>query len=275
MAAFDPAAAFAVNSLAGQVAVVTGASSGIGRATAIELARAGADVVVNYRSSGDGARDTVRRIEAIGRRALAVQADVSEEAPVAALFERAEAAFGPADIVVSNAGLQKDAPIADMTLDEWRTVIEVNLTGAFLVGREAVRRFRAKGLREQVSRALGKLVFDSSVHQIIPWAGHANYAASKGGLHLLMQSLAQEVAGEKIRVNSVAPGAIATKINADERASGEAEMLKLIPYGRIGDPADIGRTVAWIVSDAADYLTGQTIVVDGGMTLYPGFNGNG
>ena len=269
------AAPFEMNSLAGQVAVVTGASSGIGQSTAIELARAGADVVVNYRSSEDGARETFRQIEALGRRAVIVQADVSEEDEVLCLFDRGDAELGPADIVVSNAGLQKDAGIGEMTLKDWNTVIAVNLTGAFLVGREAVRRFRRKGLRADVSRAVGKLVFDSSVHQIIPWAGHANYAASKGGLHLLMQSIAQEVAGEKIRVNSVAPGAIATAINAGERASGEGEMLKLIPYGRIGDPADIGRTVAWIVSDAADYLTGQAIVVDGGMTLYPGFNGNG
>lgn len=268
-------ASFEMNSLAGQVAVVTGASSGIGQSTAVELARAGADVVVNYRSSEDGAMDTVRTVEGLGRKAVAIQADVSDETDVALLFDRAEAALGPADIVVSNAGLQKDAAIGDMTLEDWNLVLSVNLTGAFLVGREAVRRFRTKGLRPDRSRALGKLVFDSSVHHVIPWAGHANYAASKGGLHLLMQSIAQEVAGEKIRVNSVAPGAIATRINAEERAAGEAGILALIPYGRIGDPADVGRTVAWIVSDAADYITGQSIVVDGGMTLYPAFKGNG
>ena len=162
-----------------------------------------------------------------------------------------------------------------MTLDEWNAVISVNLTGAFMVGREAIRRFRKKGLREDVSAALGKLVFDSSVHQRIPWAFRANYAASKGGLHLLMESIAQEVAAEKIRVNAVAPGAIATNINKEERESHLDEMLKLIPYGRVGEPADVGRVVAWLVSDASDYITGQTIFVDGGMTLYPGFRGNG
>ncbi|MCW4116249.1 SDR family oxidoreductase [Aurantimonas sp. MSK8Z-1] len=261
--------------LDGQVALVTGASSGIGQASAIELARAGADVVVNFHSSQDGAKETVAGVEALGRRAVAVKADVSQEAEIAALFDACEKEFRSPDIVMSNAGLQRDAAIADMTIEDWNTVIGVNLTGAFLVGREAIRRFRAKGMRAEVSRALGKLVFDSSVHQVIPWAGRVNYAASKGGLALLMQSLAQEVANEKIRVNAVAPGAIATRINADERRDNEAKMLELIPYGRIGDPADVGRVVAWMVSDAADYLVGQTVTVDGGMTLYPSFRGNG
>lgn len=264
-----------LTSLAGQHALVTGASPGIGQATAIELARAGADVSVNYHGSPDGAADTVAEIERLGRRAVAIPADVSPEDQVVSMFDEAERVLGAVDIVVSNAGLQKDAPIGEMTLKDWNTVISVNLTGAFLVGREAVRRFRAKGHLPDVSRALGKLVFDSSVHQIIPWGFHANYAASKGGLTMLMQSIAQEVAAEKIRVNSVAPGAVATRINAEERDAGEADMLKLIPYGRIGDPADIGRMVAFIVSDAADYVTGQTIVVDGGMTLHPAFKGNG
>ena len=264
-------------SLAGQTAIVTGASSGIGASCAVELGRAGARVVVNYRGSRDGADATVSAIRALGGEAEAVQADVSKEEDVIALFDASQARFGPPDIVVSNAGLQRDKPVADMSLDDWNTVISVNLTGGFLVGREAIRRFRSKGLREDVSRALGKLVFDSSVHQRIPWAFRVNYAASKGGLKLLMESLAQEVAPERIRVNAVAPGAIATDINKAERekAGGEADMLKLIPYGRIGEPADIGRAVAWLVSDAADYITGQTLFVDGGMTLYPEFRGNG
>lgn len=267
-------ASFELNSLAGQNAVVTGASSGIGQAIAIELARAGADVAVNYRGSREGADETVAAIEKLGQRAVAIQADVSEEAEVAQLFETAEATLGPIDIVVSNSGLQKDAAIGEMSLDDWNGVISVNLTGGFLVAREAIRRFRRKG-RTGTSRAVGKLVFDSSVHQQVPWAYHANYAASKGGLDLLMRSIAQEVAAEGIRVNAVAPGAIATPINADERQEGEAEMLKLIPYGRVGVPADVGRVVAFLASDAADYITGQTLFVDGGMTLYPGFKGNG
>lgn len=261
--------------LGGQVAVVTGASTGIGEASAVELARAGADIVVNHRNSADEAGDTVAKVEALGRRAVAIKADISREDEVIRLFDEAQAALGPADIVVSNAGRQKDAAIGDMTLEDWKAVIDVNLTGAFLVAREAIRRFRDKGIRPQVSAACGKLIFNSSVHQVIPWAFHVNYAASKGGVHLLMQSLAQEVSVEKIRVNSVAPGAIATAINAAEREANMAGMMKLIPYGRVGEAADVGRAVAWLASDAADYIVGQTIFIDGAMTLYPEFRGNG
>ncbi|MBP0616235.1 SDR family oxidoreductase [Jiella mangrovi] len=264
-----------VTRLDGQAALVTGASSGIGRASAMALAEAGAAVAVNYLGSPDDADAVVAEIEKNGGRAVAVKGDVSKEDDVIGMFVAAEKALGPLDIVMSNAGIQKDAKIGDMTLDDWNAVIGVNLTGGFLVGREAIRHFRSKGRRPDVSRALGKLVFDASVHQVIPWAFHVNYAASKGGIHVLMQSLAQEVAQEGIRVNSVAPGAIATAINAEERKTHEAEMLKLIPYGRVGDPIDIGRVVSWLVSDAADYIVGQTIFADGGMTLYPGFRGNG
>lgn len=262
-------------SLLGQNAIVTGSSSGIGRSIAVELARAGADVLVNYHSDEDGGAETVRTIEALGRRAFNLRADVGKEGDVTALFDTAERELGPVDIVVSNAGLQKDARLTDMTLDEWNIVIDTNLTGAFLMAREAVRRFRAKGMRDDVSRSLGKILFNSSVHERIPWAFHVNYAASKGGIKLLMESVAQEVSSEKIRVNSVAPGAIATAINAAEREAGEAEMLKLIPYGRVGDPDDVGRVAAFLVSDAADYIVGQTLFVDGAMTLYPEFKGNG
>ncbi|MFD2236187.1 SDR family oxidoreductase [Aureimonas populi] len=261
-------------SLAGQRALVTGASAGIGRAIAEELARAGADVAVNYHGSAEKAGEVVRGVQALGREAASIRADVSSEAEVQALFDEAERCLGPIDIVVSNAGIQKDAPIADMSLDDWNAVIGTNLTGAFLVGREAIRRFRRN--TESVGASRGKLIFNSSVHQRIPWAFRANYAASKGGMRLLMESLAQEVACEKIRVNAVAPGAIATAINAQDReGEGEREMLKLIPYGRVGQPADVGRCVAWLASDAADYIVGQTIFVDGAMTLYPEFRGGG
>ena len=256
-------------SLKGQTALVTGASSGIGQSIAVELARAGAAVAVNYHGAREGAEETVAEIEALGRRAVAIRADVSKEGDVLAMFDESESRLGPLDIVVSNAGMQKDAPVAEMSLDDWNAVIGVNLTGAFLVSREAIR-------RDGISRALGKIVFNSSVHERIPWAFRVNYAASKGGMKLLMESLAQEVSCEGIRVNSVAPGAIATPINVKERqGGGEAEMLKLIPYGRIGEPADVGRCVAWLASDAADYITGQSIFIDGGMTLYPGFRGEG
>jgi glucose 1-dehydrogenase len=186
-------------------------------------------------------------------------------------------AWGGIDILVSNAGLQRDAPFTEMTLEQWNTVMGVNLTGAFLCAREATRAMVKQGVRPEVSRAAGKIICISSVHEVIPWAGHVNYAASKGGMKLFMQSLAQEVAPHRIRVNSVAPGAIRTPINrvAWETPEALAALLKLIPYGRIGLPEDIGKVVAWLASDDADYIHGQTIFVDGGMTLYPGFASGG
>ena len=263
--------------LDGQTAVVTGASRGIGRAIAEALARAGAAVVVDYRSDREEAERVVRAIEHEKGRAVAVRADVSREDEVRQLFETAVEVFGTVDIVVPNAGIQRDAAIADMSLDDWNTVLSVNLTGQWLCCREAVRRFRAQGPRPDVSRALGKIVCISSVHEFIPWAGHINYAASKGGLRLMMQSLAQEVAADRIRVNAIAPGAIATDINRAvwETPDGREQLVKLIPYGRIGEPEDVARAAVWLASDDSDYVTGTTLVVDGGMGLYPGFIGNG
>jgi len=262
--------------LEGQAALVTGASSGIGRAVALALGRAGADVVVNYAHGADAADAVVRELRAFGRRALALQADVSREADVDTLFQRAVAEFGTLHIVVCNAGLQRDAPLEQMTLEQWNTVIGVNLTGQFLCARAAVREFKRRGMRG-VSTALGKIICMSSVHQQIPWAGHANYAASKGGVMLLMQTMAQEFAADRIRVNAIAPGAIRTPINAAAWRTHEAEaaLLKLIPYGRVGEPDDVARTAVWLASDASDYITGATLVVDGGMVLYPGFIGGG
>ena len=261
--------------LDGQTALVTGASSGIGAATAVELARAGAAVAINYHSDEEGGRRTLAGVERAGGGGVVVRADISNEEDVGRLFQEAEATLGAIDILVSNAGLQQDSPFADMTLEQWDKVISTNLTGGFLVAREAVRRFRAKGLRPEISQALGKIVFNSSVHELIPWACRVNYAASKGGLSLLMKSLAQEVSHEKIRVNSVAPGAIATDINKAEREKQGDEMLDLIPYKRVGEPQDVARVIAWLCSDASDYVVGHTLFVDGGMALYPGFYGEG
>lgn len=263
--------------LTDQTALVTGASSGIGRAVAIGLARAGANVVVNYASSPEAAVAVVADIEAAGGRAVAVRADVSREDEVQAMFAAAVKAFGTVDIVVNNAGLQRDAPIADMSLADWNFVISVNLTGQFLCAREAVREFRRRGLRPDVSVAAGKIICLSSVHEVIPWAGHANYAASKGGIAMLMRTLAQELAPERIRVNSIAPGAVRTPINRAAWETPEAydRLLKLIPYRRIGEPDDIAQAAAWLASDASDYINGATLFVDGGMTLYPGFEDNG
>jgi glucose 1-dehydrogenase len=259
-----------------QRALVTGATSGIGRATAIALAQAGASVVVNYRSHAAEGAAVVAEIEKHGGRAVALCADVRKEDEVERMFAGAIERLGSIDILINNAGLQRDAPIHEMTLEQWRTVIDVNLTGQFLCARAAVREFLRRGMDPR-SRALGKIICISSVHEVIPWAGHVNYAASKGGVMLMMKSLAQEVAPRRIRVNSISPGAIKTPINESAWRTPEAEnkLLELIPYGRVGDVEDVARAAVWLASDASDYVTGASLYVDGGMTLYPGFDDNG
>jgi len=263
--------------LEGQPALVTGANSGIGRAVALGLARAGADVVVNYVTDPAAAQEVAHEIETLGRRAITLQADVSDETAVQHMFAKAIDHFGTLHVVVSNAGLQRDSPYDQMTLDQWNTVIGVNLTGQFLCTREAVREFKRRGVDRNVSVAAGKIICMSSVHQQIPWAGHANYAASKGGVMLLMKSLAQEMAPYRIRVNGIAPGAIRTPINTSAWNTEEAytDLMTLVPYKRIGEPDDIAQAAIWLSSDAADYVTGTTLFVDGGMTLYPGFGTGG
>ncbi len=259
--------------LKGQKALVTGANSGIGRGVALALGQAGADVVVNYVVGDDTAQAVVDELQGFGVKAMKIQADVSDEHQVVAMFQQMIAAFGTVDILVNNAGLQRDAAFQAMTLEQWNKVIGVNLTGQFLCSREAVREFSRRGVVPEVSAAAGKVICMSSVHQEIPWAGHANYACSKGGIKMLMESLAQEVAPLKIRVNAIAPGAIRTPINATAWNTPEAcrKLLTLVPYGRIGEPADIARAAVWLASDQSDYVVGTTLFVDGGMTLYPGF----
>ncbi len=259
--------------LKGQKALVTGANSGIGRATAVALGRVGADVVVNYVSGRDAAEEVVREIEGFGVRAYAHEADVSQEDQVVDMVAAMVREFGTIDVMVANAGLQRDAPVTDMTLDQWHKVLDVNLTGQFLCAREATKEFLRRGVVPEVSRSAGKIICMSSVHQLIPWAGHVNYASSKGGVLMLMATLSQELAPYRIRVNAVAPGAIRTPINRSAWDTPEAEeaLLRLIPYRRVGDPDDIANTVAVLASDLLDYVVGTTIYVDGGMTLFPGF----
>lgn len=259
-------------SLEQQVALITGASSGIGAGVATALAAAGAAVVINYNSQAAPAEELARQINADGGRAIAIGADVSKEDDVERLFAQTLNAFGSLDILVANSGLQKDAPAVDMTLADWNAVINVNLTGQFLCARAALRIFNQQGVRKGVSRAAGKIIHMSSVHQRIPWAGHVNYAASKGGVDLLMQTLAQEVSHQRIRINGIAPGAIRTAIN---REVAEEDLLKLIPYGRVGDVEDVANAVLFLASDASDYIVGTTLFIDGGMSLYPEFRGNG
>jgi glucose 1-dehydrogenase len=259
--------------LQGQTALVTGGSSGIGKAICIAMAQAGARVVINYHSDKEEALEVKKEIEKAGSEALVFKADVGKEADVKKMFKAAIDAFGSLDIVVNNAGIQQDAPLGEMSLDDWQKVLDTNLTGSFLCAREAAALFKKQGVAKDRSLAAGKILFISSVHDTIPWAGRVNYTATKGGMIMLMKSLAQELAGDKIRVNAISPGAIKTPINEEEwsNAEGKKAMLKKIPYGRIGDPEDIARAAVWLVSDQADYVTGTTLYVDGGMTLYPSF----
>jgi glucose 1-dehydrogenase len=258
-----------------KTALVTGASKGIGRACALALAAAGARVVVNYRSDESGAREVVERIERGGGAASAFGADVGEEDAVRSLFVHARERFGRLDLLVNNAGIQRDADLIHMSLDDWQAVIRTNLQGQFLCAREAAREFCR---RDRPSEgAAGCMVFVSSVHDRIPWAGHANYAASKAGTLMLMQTVAQELGPRKIRVNAVCPGAIRTEINREvwETEEGRRDILEKVPYGRIGEPEDVARAVVWLAGPDSDYVHGHALYIDGGMMLYPAFREGG
>jgi glucose 1-dehydrogenase len=259
--------------LKGQKAIVTGANSGIGEGIALALGQAGADVAVNYVTNPQAAQEVVKKIRGYGVQAYAHQADVSQEDQVKAMFAKMYQQFGTVDILVNNAGIQRDAPFEEMTLQQWNTVLAVNLTSQFLCSREAVREFKRRGVVPEVSCSAGKIICISSVHEIIPWAGHVNYATSKGGIMMMMKSIAQEVAPFRIRVNSIAPGAIRTPINikAWDTPEAYAKLMTLVPYNRIGETDDIGQAAVWLASDHADYVNGTTLIIDGGMTLYPGF----
>ena len=263
--------------LDGQRALVTGGDSGIGAGIARALAAAGAKVAINYAHAEDKAYAVAEELQETGGEVLVIQADVSKEDQVQAMVKKVCRAWGSLDILAANSGLQRDAPFLEMTLDDWNLVLAVNLTGQFLCAREVAREFVRRGVIPELSRAAGKIICTSSVHDEIPWAGHANYATSKGGISMLMKTMAQELAQYRIRVNAVSPGAIKTPINRVAWATpdAEAELQRLIPYGRVGEPEDIGNVAAWLASDLADYITGATIYVDGGMMLYPGFRTGG
>jgi glucose 1-dehydrogenase len=263
--------------LVGQKALVTGGSKGIGEGIAAALAQAGADVLVNYFSDGEGAERTAEKVRQAGRQALVVQADVAKEQEVRGMFARIIETFGRVDILINNSGIQLNAPFDQMTLAEWQRVIDINLTGQFLCAREAVRAFKRQGINRDISYAMGKIIHISSVHDVIPWAGHVNYAAAKGGIMLLMKSVAQEVAPLRIRVNSISPGAIRTPMNLEKLTTPESyeALLSLIPYKRIGEAEDVGRAAVWLASDDSDYVHGAVLYIDGGMVLYPEFAGGG
>ncbi|MFM6924104.1 MAG: SDR family oxidoreductase [Ferruginibacter sp.] len=263
--------------LTGQTAIVTGANSGIGEGVAMALGEAGASVVVNFVSNPDAADAVVEKIRSFGSQAVAIQADVSKEEQVISMFKQTVDQFGTVDILINNAGLQRDAKFHEMTLAQWQLVIDVNLTGQFLCAREAVREFLRRGIVAERSVACGKIICMSSVHELIPWGGHANYATSKGGIKMLMQSLAQEYGDQKIRVNSICPGAVKTPINQSAWQTPEAynSLMTLIPYNRIGVPEDIGKLAVFLASDDSDYITGASIFIDGGMTVFEGFSTGG
>lgn len=265
--------------LQNQVAIVTGSSSGIGTGIAKAMGEAGAIVIVNHShdSSKDEAEEVAHEIETAGSKAIVIKADVSKEEDVHMMFAETIRQFGTVDILINNSGIQKDAKFHEMTLGQWNEVIGVNLTGQFLCAREAVKEFLRRGIDTSKSVAAGKIIHMSSVHQRIPWAGHANYAASKGGIMMLMETLAQEYGPQKIRINGICPGAIQTPINKNAWDTQNAlnNLMKLIPYKRIGTPEDVGKLAVWLASDDSDYITGASLFIDGGMTLYPGFEDNG
>lgn len=263
--------------LAGYRTLVTGASSGIGQGTAIAFGRSGAKVAVNYRSDRDGAEQAVRAVEDAGGEAYAVEADVSDADAVTAMVDEVCERFGGIDVLVANAGMQKDAATLEMSVEDWRRVLDVNLTGQFLCAQAAARRMVAQGPGAGPARSAGSIITMSSVHDVIPWAGHVNYAASKGGVDMLMRTMAQELAPKGVRVNSISPGAIKTAINEEAWSTPEAEqeLLQLIPYGRVGVVDDVAAAAVWLASDAADYVTGTVLYVDGGMTTYPAFREGG
>lgn len=263
--------------LSGQVALVTGATGGIGRAIVGCLARSGATVIVNYRSQREKAEEMVAVIERDGGTATALYADVSKEHEVEQMFAAAREAHGRVHCVVANAGIEIESPVVDTSFEDWNRMISVDLTGAFLCLREGLRGFHEWSQSDLPPRLRGTLIAITSVHDRIPFGDRGAYCASKAGLAMLMKTIALEEGARRIRAICVAPGAIATAINQEawEDPAKLDRLKQVIPHDRIGEAEEIGSTVAWLASDDAGYITGTTLVVDGGMTCYPSFLDNG
>ena len=246
--------------LTGKKALVTGGDQGIGRGIALRLAEEGADIVLNYRKNRDGAEETRGQIEKLGRTAVALQADVGKVAEVRTLVQQAVAALGSLDILVNNAGIEKNAAFVDVTEEDYRAVIEVNLSGPFFATQEFARHRRD-------AKAGGKVINISSVHEELPFPHFTSYCMAKGGLKMMMRNLSIELAPLGITINNIAPGAIQTPINQKLLSDPKLlnPLLANIPLGRLGQPSDVAAVTAFLASDDAAYITGATIVVDGGL----------
>ncbi|KAA1039673.1 glucose 1-dehydrogenase [Macrococcus equipercicus] len=251
-----------------KVVVITGASNGIGKAMAEEFGKEGCKVVVNYHSSPGRAEEVAATIKENGGDAVIVQGDVGKEEDVLKICQQAYATFGGIDIMINNAGIEHPTPSLEMSADEFNKVMETNLTGAFIGSREACRHFVETGKK-------GVIINISSVHDVIAWPNYVNYAASKGGLKLMMETMCMEFAPQGIRINNISPGAIMTEHTTEKFSDPEtrAETEKMIPMGIIGKPQQIATVATFLASENASYITGATLYVDGGMTKYPSFMG--
>ena len=247
-------------SLTGKIALVTGASKGVGKGIALELAKAGCDVAVNYNQDKAGAAATVDEITGMGRRAVAFAGDVSKGVQVEKMFQMVLEAFGRLDILVNNAGIQTWKPLLELAEADWDRVLATNLKGSFLCTQQAGRIMRADG---------GAIINIGSGCSKIPFRNLVDYTASKGGLEMFTKVAAVELGQYRIRVNCVAPGAIEIERTKKELGDYAGMWSKVTPLGRIGTPRDIGRAVVFLGSEAADFITGQTIWVDGGLYTRP------
>nr|WP_263314973.1 glucose 1-dehydrogenase [Mammaliicoccus sp. Marseille-Q6498] len=251
-----------------KVVIITGGNSGIGKSTSERFGREESKVVINYLDHAEDAEAIVKTIKESGGDAIAVQGDVSKEEDIKNLIQKAHEKFGRIDVMINNAGFEKPIPTHEMSLEEWSKVIDINLTGAFLGSREAVKYYLEHDIK-------GQIINTASVHDVIPWPNYVNYAASKGGLKLMMETMSMEYGKNGIRINNVSPGAVVTE-HTREKFSDPAtrkETLEMIPLNEIGEADQVANINAFLASEQAHYIHGTTIYVDGGMTNYPAFMG--